>query len=133
MHVVDWYSHAPIQRFVMSTPHNIHVHVRVHQMNCLSSSVGGVACLECVRRGFKSHLSAAFSEEKVASGLVLCCVVLCCFVFLSKCLSIHVHNHYMSECTWFSSGFLIVWEVEPGNEAIYLLMMEQQNLRALDN
>ena len=50
------------------------------------------ANLESVRRGFKSDLSAAFSLEKVVSGLVLCCVALCCFVFLSlfECLSIHV-------------------------------------------
>ena len=42
-----------------------------------------------MRRGFESHLSAAFSEEKVVSGLVLCCVALS--FFLSKCLNIHVH------------------------------------------
>ena len=44
--------------------------------------------LESVGCGFESHLSAAFSLEKVVSGLVLCCVALCCFVFLSLFLSI---------------------------------------------
>ena len=45
-----------------------------------------------MRRGFESHLSAAFSLEKVVSGLVLCCVALFFFLFfsLSECLSIHV-------------------------------------------
>ena len=41
-------------------------------------SVGRASHLECVRRGFESHLSAAFSLEKFVSGLVLCCVVLLC-------------------------------------------------------
>ena len=47
------------------------------QLSCLSSSVGRASHLECVRRGFESHLSAAFSLEKLSQ--VLCCVVLCCF------------------------------------------------------
>ena len=49
------------------------------QLSCLSSSVGSTLCLECVRHGFESHLSAAFSLEKLSQ--VLCCVALCCFVF----------------------------------------------------
>ena len=59
------------------------------------SSVGRASHLECVRRGFESHLSAL---EKVVSGLVLCCVVLLCITLsfflsfsLSKCPSIHVY------------------------------------------
>ena len=48
-------------------------------------------CLECVRRGFESHLSATFSLEKGVSRLVLCCVALSFFLSLSEHLSIHVH------------------------------------------
>ena len=52
-----------------------------------------------------TYLSAAVSEEKVVSGLVLCCVVLRLSFFLSKCLSIHIHctctlYMYMGTCTW---------------------------------
>ena len=54
------------------------------QLYCLSGSVGRASCLECIRRGFESHLSAAFYLDKVVSALVLYC-----FVFLSECLSIH--------------------------------------------
>ena len=64
------------------------VDFELSQLSCLSRLVGRASRLECVRRGFESHLSAAFSLEKVVSGLVLCCVVLCCFVFLSLFLSI---------------------------------------------
>ena len=50
--------------------HNIHVHVYVYiqhihctcamyYLNCLSSSFGRAAHLECMRRGFKSRLTAA--------------------------------------------------------------------------
>ena len=66
------------------------------QLSCLSSSVGRASHLECVRRGFESHLSAAFFLETVVSGLVLCCVLLLGLSvspFLSERLSIHVHVH----------------------------------------
>ena len=46
------------------------------QLSCLSSSVGGASRLECMRRGFESHLSAAFSLKKLSQDL--CCVVLLC-------------------------------------------------------
>ena len=51
------------------------------QLSCLSSSVDRASRLECVRCGFESHLSTAFSLEEVVSGLVLCCVVLLCLIF----------------------------------------------------
>ena len=34
---------------------------KLSQLNCLSNSVGRASCLESVRRGLESHLSAAFS------------------------------------------------------------------------
>ena len=46
----------------------------------MGSSIGRAALLECMRRGFECHVSAAFSEEKVVTGLVLCCVVLSFFL-----------------------------------------------------
>ena len=46
------------------------------QLSSLSSSVGRASRQEYVRHGFESHLSAAFSLEKVVSGLVLCYDVL---------------------------------------------------------
>ena len=73
----------------------------------LCSSVRRASRLECVRCGFESHLSAAFSLEKVVSGLVLCCVVLLClsFFLLSERLSnhvyaycTHVHEHVCCAC-----------------------------------
>ena len=52
---------------------SMHIHVHVH--------VGRASRLECVRRGFKSHLRcSSFSLEK---SCLRVCVVLCCFVFLS--------------------------------------------------
>ena len=67
------------------------------QLSCLSSSVGRASRLESVRCGFESHLSAAFSLEKVVSGLVLCCVALSFFLSfsLSERLSIHVHTQVL--------------------------------------
>ena len=62
---------------------------KLSQLSCLSIPVGRASRLESVRRRFESHLCAAFSLEKVVSGLVLCC-----FVFLSlflSHLSIYVH------------------------------------------
>ena len=53
--------------------------VNISQLSCLISSVGRASGLGCVRRGFDSHLSAAFSLEKSCLGF---CVLLCCFVFL---------------------------------------------------
>ena len=59
--------------------------------SCLSSSVGRASCLEGVRNGFKSHLSAA--------SCLRSCVMLHCFVSLSECLSIHVCTvHVMNVC-----------------------------------
>ena len=43
--------------------------------------LGRASRLECVRRGFKSHLRySSFSLKKAVSEFVLCCVVLCCVV-----------------------------------------------------
>ena len=63
---------------------------KLSQLSCLSSSVGRASHLECVRHGFESHLSAAFSSC-LGSCVVLCCVVLLCLSFsLSRFLSVWV-------------------------------------------
>ena len=73
--------------------------------------------LKSVRCGFESHVSAAFSLERVVSGLVLLCVALCCFVFLSLFLSFWAFEYsctctciyyYLPPCTaWCSSWWLL--------------------------
>ena len=59
---------------------------------CLSSSVGRALRIECVRRGFKSYLSAAFSLKKKLSQ-VLCCVVLLCLVSEYSCMRLLINYH----------------------------------------
>ena len=74
------------------------------QLSCFGSSVGRALHLECVRCGFESHLSAAFTLEKVR---LLSCVVLCCF--LSQCPSIHVPEACMVPLISPRSEHLVMW------------------------
>ena len=94
---------------------------KLSQLSCFSSLVGRASHLEYMRHGFTSHLSAAFSLEKVVSGLVSCCVVLCCVVLLylsfpafspSEHLSMHVIVYDLIR------GIIKGMEEELGNEAM---------------
>ena len=39
--------------------------------------------MECVGRGFESHMSVAFSSKKKLSQVLCCIVLLCVSIFLS--------------------------------------------------
>ena len=71
--------------------------------------------LECLRRGFESHLSVTFLWKKVVSGLVLCCVCLSFRVLeylLCTCMCIERHIYWDSHMMWFTYWmclFLCEW------------------------
>ena len=81
-------------------------------LSCLSGSVGRASHLECMRRG--SHLSAAFSLEKIVSGLVLCC-----FVLLSLFLSIWAFMYMYNVMYMHNVMYMLVIIIE--SETLFLI------------